>query len=258
MLQIWLARWVDHGYGEIFEFDDWSSKQHFVKQFFTGAFITIVMTGLDQDMMQKNLSCKNLADAKKNMYWYGFAFIPANLLFLLLGALLLMFAQHEGIAIPQRGDDLFPMLATQHLGPVVGLFFLVGLMAAAYSSADSALTSLTTSFTVDILGADENDEVKTKKLRSRSHLLFSFVLLIVILVFRAINDDSVISAIFTVAGYTYGPLLGLYAFGLFTSIQVKDKLVPIVTIIAPILCYIFAQNSMEWFGFKLGFELLNA
>ena len=247
---------ADQGYGKIFEFDDWSSKQHFVKQFFTGAFITIVMTGLDQDMMQKNLSCKNLVDAKKNMYWYGFAFIPANLLFLLLGALLLMFAQHEGIAIPQRGDDLFPMLATQHLGSVVGLFFLVGLMAAAYSSADSALTSLTTSFTVDILGADEKDEVRTKKLRSRSHLLFSFVLLIVILVFRAINDDSVISAIFTVAGYTYGPLLGLYAFGLFTSIQVKDKLVPIVTIAAPIVCYIFSQNSMEWFGFKLGFELL--
>jgi SSS family transporter len=246
----------DQAYGEIFEFDDWSSKQHFVKQFFTGAFITIVMTGLDQDMMQKNLSCKNLKEAKKNMYWYGFAFIPANLLFLLLGALLLMFAQHEGIAIPERGDDLFPMLATQHLGPVVGLFFLVGLMAAAYSSADSALTSLTTSFTVDILGADENDEVKTKKLRTRSHLLFSFILLIVILIFRVINDDSVISAIFTVAGYTYGPLLGLYAFGLFTSIQVKDKWVPLVTIAAPILCYIFAQNSMDWFGFKLGFELL--
>ncbi|MGZ2371129.1 sodium:solute symporter [Ancylomarina sp. YFZ004] len=243
-------------YGKVFEFNDWTSKQHFLKQFFTGAFITIVMTGLDQDMMQKNLSCKNLADAKKNMYWYGFAFIPANLLFLLLGALLLMFAQHEGIAIPERGDDLFPMLATQHLGPVVGLFFLVGLMAAAYSSADSALTSLTTSFTVDILGADVNDEARTKKLRGRSHLLFSFILLLVILLFRAINDDSVISAIFTVAGYTYGPLLGLYAFGLFTSIQVKDKWVPLVTIVAPVLCYVFAQNSVDWFGFKLGFELL--
>lgn len=243
-------------YGKVFEFNDWGSKQHFLKQFFTGAFITIVMTGLDQDMMQKNLSCKNLGEAKKNMYWYGFAFIPANLLFLMLGALLLIFAQHEGIAIPERGDDLFPMLATQHLGPVVGLFFLVGLMAAAYSSADSALTSLTTSFTVDILGADENDEIKTRKLRRRSHLLFSFILLIVILVFRAINDDSVISAIFTVAGYTYGPLLGLYAFGLFTSIQVKDKWVPLVCLVAPVLCYVFSQNSMEWFGFKLGFELL--
>jgi len=243
-------------YGKVFEFNDWASKQHFLKQFFTGAFITIVMTGLDQDMMQKNLSCKNLGEAKKNMYWYGFAFIPANLLFLMLGALLMIFAQHQGIAIPERGDDLFPMLATQHLGPVVGLFFLVGLMAAAYSSADSALTSLTTSFTVDILGADENDEARTKKLRFRSHLLFSFILLVVILIFRAINDDSVISAIFTVAGYTYGPLLGLYAFGLFTKTQVKDKWVPVVTLIAPILCYFFSQNSMEWFGFKLGFELL--
>ena len=243
-------------YAGVFEFNDWSSKQHFVKQFFTGAFITIVMTGLDQDMMQKNLSCKNLHEAKKNMYWYGLAFIPANLLFLLLGALLLMFAQHQGITIPQRGDDLFPILATQHLGSIVGLFFLVGLMAAAYSSADSALTSLTTSFTVDILGADEKDEVKTKKLRSRSHLLFSLILLIVILIFRAINDDSVISAIFTVAGYTYGPLLGLYAFGLFTPMQVKDKLVPLVTITSPVLCYILAQNSTDWFGFKLGFELL--
>lgn len=241
---------------KMFEFEDWSSKQHFVKQFLSGAFITIVMTGLDQDMMQKNLSCRNLGEAKKNMYWYSLAFIPANFLFLLLGVLLLMFAQHEGIAIPERGDDLFPILATQHLGPVVGLFFLVGLMAAAYSSADSALTSLTTSFTVDILGADEKDEAKTKKLRTRSHLLFSFILLLIILVFRAINDDSVISAIFKVAGYTYGPLLGLYALGLFTSIQVKDKLVPVVTIIAPILCYILAENSMVWFGFELGFELL--
>jgi SSS family transporter len=246
----------DSDYGKVFEFKDWGSKQHFLKQFFTGAFITIVMTGLDQDMMQKNLSCKNLGEAKKNMYWYGFAFIPANLLFLMLGALLLMFAQHQGIAIPERGDDLFPILATQHLGPVVGLFFLVGLMAAAYSSADSALTSLTTSFTVDILDADENNEARTKKLRFRSHLLFSLILLVVILVFRAINDDSVISAIFTVAGYTYGPLLGLYAFGLFTSIQVKDKWVPLVTLVAPIMCYVFAQNSMDWFGFKLGFELL--
>lgn len=243
-------------YGKVFEFNDWASKQHFLKQFFTGAFITIVMTGLDQDMMQKNLSCKNLGEAKKNMYWYGFAFIPANLLFLMLGALLMIFAQHQGIAIPERGDDLFPLLATQHLGPVVGLFFLVGLMAAAYSSADSALTSLTTSFTVDILGADESDEARTKKLRFRSHLLFSFILLVVILIFRAINDDSVISAIFTVAGYTYGPLLGLYAFGLFTKTQVKDKWVPLVTLIAPVLCYFFSQNSMEWFGFKLGFELL--
>ncbi len=243
-------------YSRIFEFGDWKSKQNFFKQFFTGAFITIVMTGLDQDMMQKNLSCKNLGEAKKNMYWYGFAFIPANFLFLILGALLLIFAQHEGIAIPERGDDLFPLLATQHLGPVVSILFLVGLMAAAYSSADSALTSLTTSFTVDIMGADENDEVKTRKLRFLSHVLFSMLLLIVILIFRAINDDSVIAAIFTIAGYTYGPLLGLYAFGLFTKLKVKDHLVPIVAILSPIVCYILKDNSLDWFGWTIGFELL--
>lgn len=243
-------------YSQVFEFDDWKSKQNFFKQFFTGAFITIVMTGLDQDMMQKNLSCKNLGEAKKNMYWYGFAFIPANLLFLVLGALLLMYAQHEGIVIPERGDDLFPMLATQHLGPVVSLFFLVGLMAAAYSSADSALTSLTTSFTVDILGADEKDEVKTKRLRRQSHILFSALLLVVIMIFRVINDDSVIAAIFTVAGYTYGPLLGLYAFGLFTKLKVKDHVVPYIAILSPIICYILKENSMDWFGISIGFELL--
>lgn len=243
-------------YSRVFEFSDWKSKQNFFKQFFTGAFITIVMTGLDQDMMQKNLSCKNLGEAKKNMYWYGFAFIPANFLFMILGALLLIFAQHEGIAIPERGDDLFPLLATQHLGPVVSIFFLVGLMAAAYSSADSALTSLTTSFTVDIMGADENDEVKTRKMRFRSHVLFSLLLLVVILIFRAINDDSVIAAIFTIAGYTYGPLLGLYAFGLFTKLKVKDNLVPLVAILSPIICYVLKDNSLDWFGWAIGFELL--
>ena len=243
-------------YSRVFEFGDWKSKQNFFKQFFTGAFITIVMTGLDQDMMQKNLSCKNLGDAKKNMYWYGFAFIPANLLFMVLGALLLIFAQHEGIAIPERGDDLFPLLATQYLGPVVSIFFLIGLMAAAYSSADSALTSLTTSFTVDIMGADENDEVKTRKLRFQSHVLFSLLLLVVILIFRAINDDSVIAAIFTIAGYTYGPLLGLYAFGLFTKLKVKDRLVPFVAVLSPIICYVLKDNSLDWFGWAIGFELL--
>jgi len=247
---------ADSGYSKIFEFKDWGSKQHFLKQFFTGAFITIVMTGLDQDMMQKNLSCKNIKEAKKNMYWYGFAFIPANLLFLLLGALLLMYAQHEGIAIPIRGDDLFPLLATRYLGPVVSLFFLVGLLAAAYSSADSALTSLTTSFTVDILGADEQNEHETTKLRKGSHVLFSFLLLVVILIFRAINDESVIAAIFTVAGYTYGPLLGLYSFGLFTKYQVKDKYVPLVAILSPLICYVLKDNAEVWFHYPIGFELL--
>jgi SSS family transporter len=242
-------------FNRVFEFD-WHSKQNFFKQFLTGAFITIVMTGLDQDMMQKNLSCKNLSEAKKNMYWYGFAFIPANLLFLLLGALLFIYAQHIGIEIPQRGDDLFPLLATQHLGPVVGLFFLVGLMAAAYSSADSALTSLTTSFTVDILGADEKNESQTRRLRKWSHLLFSVLLLIVILVFRAINDNSVIDAIFKIAGYTYGPLLGLYAFGLFTKINVKDKWVPLVAVLSPALAWGISSLLATYFSYVMGYELL--
>lgn len=246
----------DSGYTRIWVWDDWHSKQHFLKQFFTGAFITIVMTGLDQDMMQKNLSCRNIREAKKNMYWYGFAFIPANLLFLLLGALLLIYAQHIGLDIPQRGDDLFPLLATKYLGPVVGLFFLVGLLAAAYSSADSALTSLTTSFTVDILGAGNREEKSLLRLRKKVHVLISLMLLVVILVFRAINDQSVIAAIFTVAGYTYGPLLGLYAFGLFTSFKVNDKWVPVVTILAPVCCYVLNLNAYEWLGFKFGYELL--
>ncbi len=251
-----IATIEESNFSRTFVFDDWSSKQNFFKQFFSGAFITIVMTGLDQDMMQKNLSCRSLKDAKKNMYWYGFAFIPANMLFMILGALLLIFAQHEGIAIPQRGDDLFPLLATHHLGAVVALFFLIGLMAAAYSSADSALTALTTSFTVDILKAKQRTDEQVKQLRRKTHLLFSVLLLGVILLFKMINDDSVIAAIFTVAGYTYGPLLGLYAFGLFTKRQVKDRYVPIIAIAAPIICYIFKSNAVQWFGLEVGFELL--
>ncbi|MFA8433681.1 MAG: sodium:solute symporter [Marinifilaceae bacterium] len=243
-------------FSRIFEWGDWKNPQHFMKQFFTGAFITIVMTGLDQDMMQKNLSCRNIGEAKKNMYWYGFAFIPANFLFLTLGALLLLYAQHEGITIPARGDDLFPILATQHLGPVVSLFFLVGLMAAAYSSADSALTSLTTSFTVDVLDAGDREEKDLQRLRKRVHILFSAILVAVIMIFRAINDESVISAIFKVAGYTYGPLLGLYAFGLFTKWSVKDKWVPLVALVSPFLAYVGGVGLMYLFDYKLGYELL--
>lgn len=243
-------------YNKMFVFDDWSSTQNFIKQFFTGAFITIVMTGLDQDMMQKNLSCKNIKEAKKNMYWYGCAFIPANFLFLTLGALLLIYAQREGISIPERGDDLFPILATQHLGPYVAVFFLIGLMAAAYSSADSALTSLTTSFTIDIIDIRGKSETEARKIRKKVHILFSFVLLLVILLFRAINDESVIASIFKIAGYTYGPLLGLYAYGLFTKLKLRDKLVPIVCIVSPILCYFINIYSLQLFGIKIGFELL--
>jgi len=239
-------------------FDDWNDKRHFLKQFFSGAFITIVMTGLDQDMMQKNLSCKNLKDAQKNMYWYGFAFLPVNLIFLSLGVLLFIFAQQQGIAIPEQTDELFPIIATQgYLPVVVSILFILGIVAAAYSSADSALTSLTTSFTVDILNPKGKTEEEVKNIRRRVHIAISIVMAAVIMVFKAVNNESVISAIFTVAGYTYGPLLGLYAFGMFTRFKVRDKWVPLVAIISPIICFFLSKYSATLFnGYEFGFELL--
>lgn len=244
-------------YSKLFEFDDWSSKQHFLKQFLSGAFITIVMTGLDQDMMQKNLTCRNLKEAKRNMYWYGFSFVPVNLLFLSLGVLLFLFANKIGMAIPDSADDLFPIIATKgYLPATVGIFFILGLVAAAYSSADSALTSLTTSFSIDILRVDTKSEKQAQRTRLKVHIAFSFLLALVILLFKAYNDDSIISTIFNIAGYTYGPLLGLYAFGLFTKIEINDKWVPLVVIVAPILTGVIDYNSELWFGSAMGFEKL--
>jgi SSS family solute:Na+ symporter len=242
----------------IWVFDGWQKENHFFKHFLSGAFITIVMTGLDQDMMQKNLSCKNIKDAKKNMYLMSLALVPVNLVFLFLGAVLIQFAQFRGIAIPEITDNFFPMIATGgYLPQVVGVFFIVGLVAAAYSSADSALTALTTSFTVDILEAQKWEDKKLTKTRRWVHLAISVVLGLVIMLFRAINDESVISAIFTVAGYTYGPLLGLYAFGLFTKLQVRDRLIPLLAILSPLLSFLLSKFSAELFnGYEFGFELL--
>jgi solute:Na+ symporter, SSS family len=243
---------------------DWAKGTHFIQQFVSGMFITLVMTGLDQDMMQKNLSCRNIGDAKKNMYWFSLALIPVNLLFLSLGALLFIFIAQPGIISPEHAsiiasdaDLLFPIVATQYMQPIVGIIFIVGLIAAAYSSADSALTALTTSFTVDILGAVKKGEKVLKKTRMWVHVLFSFVLMIAIMIFNLVNDQSVIKSVFTAAGYTYGPLLGLYAFGLFTRKQVLDKWVPLVAILAPIITYLlnlFVIKNIE--GYKIGFELL--
>ncbi|MFW6371092.1 MAG: sodium:solute symporter, partial [Bacteroidota bacterium] len=245
-------------HSKIFFFDDWQGSQHFVKQFLAGMFITIVMTGLDQDMMQKNLSCRNLKDAKKNMYLYSAAFVPVNLLFLSLGALLYIFAANSALTIPERSDDIFPMLATGgFLPPIVGIFFIIGLIAAAYSSADSALTALTTSFTVDILDGNAKPEETVTRIRKMVHVGISIFLLLLILLFRAINNQSVISAIFTVAGYTYGPLLGMYAFGLFTRMKIIDRWVPFVAVLSPGLTFIINYYSETWFGgYKFGFELL--
>ena len=245
-------------YARIFFFDDLNDKRFFLKQFLSGVFISIVMTGLDQDMMQKNLSCRNIHDAKKNMYWFSLVLVPVNLMFLSLGALLFIYSGYVGLDLPARGDDLYPIIATQgYLTPAVSILFLLGLVAAAYSSADSALTALTTSFTVDIVGIRDKTEERIISIRKIVHIGVSLVVGLIILTFRAINDQSVISAVFTVAGYTYGPLLGLYSFGLFTKFAVRDKWVPLVAMLSPVLSFLVDSNSeMLLNGYQFGFELL--
>jgi Na+/proline symporter len=238
----------------------WQDERFFLKQFLSGIFITIAMTGLDQEMMQKNLSCRSLRDAKKNMFSFSFVLVMVNLMFLMLGAVLFIFAGSKGMEIPARTDDLFPVIALQHLGPVAGIVFMIGLISAAYPSADGALTALTTSFSIDFLGLKEKQhlsEMEKTKIRYIVHFCFAALLLLIIVVFRAINDRAVIDKLFTIAGYTYGPLLGLFSFGLFTKFQVKDKFVPVVTIISPVICYVVSEFSGIWFGgYKFGFELL--
>ena len=247
---------ADSDLSKTFFFDDFKSSNYFWKQFISGAFIAIVMTGLDQDMMQKNLTCKTLKDAQKNMFWFTIVLTIVNFIFLSLGLLLTIYAEQNGI--DAHKDDLFPILAKNHLSIGVFAFFLLGLIAAAYSSADSALTSLTTSFSIDILNIEKKyNSKKQVQVRKRIHVLISLILILVIIIFKyIIKDASVIAKLFVFAGYTYGPLLGLYAFGLFTKLQVKDKLVPIVALLSPILSYIISVNSTKWFGFEFGFFIL--
>ncbi len=244
-----------HPYSDMFDWD-WRSKTNFFKQFFAGLGIVIVMNGLDQNMMQKSLTCKNHKDAQKNIYWFSFAFIIANLLFLCLGVMLYIFAQQKGIALPTKSDDLFPMLALQHFGLITGILFLLGIVSAAYSSADSALTALTTSFCIDFLNVDpKNPDSKPKRIKV--HIAFSVLMFLVIVLFWSINNDSVVTAVFRVAGYTYGPLLGLFAFGILTKKQVHDQYVPILGLLSPVITYIININSEAWLGgYKFGFELL--
>ncbi len=245
----------EHPYSHVFDWD-WRSGTNFFKQFFAGLGIVIVMNGLDQNMMQKNLTCKTRKDAQKNIYTFSFAFIIANLFFLCLGVMIYFYSQQKGIAIPEKTDDLFPTLALQHFGVLAGVLFLLGTTSAAYSSADSALTALTTSFCVDFLNIDTSSE-KSKRTRLLVHIAFSFIIFLVIVLFRAINNESVVKSVFTVAGYTYGPLLGLFAFGIITKKQVKDKYVPIIGILSPVLCYLINANSETLLGgYKFGFELL--
>ncbi|MFB9057763.1 sodium:solute symporter [Mariniflexile ostreae] len=247
---------LDSDLSKTFFFEDYKSGNYFWKQFISGAFIAIVMTGLDQDMMQKNLTCKTLKDAQKNMFWFTIVLTVVNFIFLSLGLLLTVYAQQNGI--DAHKDELFPILAKNHLGIGVFVFFIIGLIAAAYSSADSALTSLTTSFSIDILDIEKkHSKEKQVSIRKRIHILISLILILVIVAFKyIIKDESVIAKLFVFAGYTYGPLLGLYAFGLFTKWHVKDKLVPAIAILAPILSYIISVNSLKWFGFEFGFFIL--
>ncbi|MBP1677559.1 MAG: Na+/solute symporter [Bacteroidetes bacterium] len=240
----------------IFVFDNWWSKDNFVKQFFSGIFIAIAMTGLDQDMMQKNLTCKSLKDAQKNMYWYGFSFIPVNFLFLTLGAMLLMLAAQNNITLPTNGDAILPLFATTYLGKTVLVLFVVGIIAAAFSSADSALAALTTSFSVDILGIQREEALTARRKRMIIHLSISVLFIFIIMIFRALNNKSVIDAIYTIVSYTYGPLLGLYAFGLFTKLRTNDKLVPFIALVSPVLCALLSYVSKTYWGYTFGYELL--
>lgn len=259
---------------------DWRPRNNFFKHFLSGMFICIVMTGLDQDMMQKNISCKNIGEAKKNMYWMSSMLIFVNILFLSLGALLYLYAHTKGVIIENftsqaasqgcpislqspssatfncsSTDQLFPFLVFNYLPASVGFVFILGLLAAAYASADSALTSLTTSFCVDFLGfKEDNQRMHT---RTMVHIGFSLLLFLVIIVFKVLNNQSVINSLFTIAGYTYGPLLGMFAFGILTKYQTNDRFVPYISVISPILCYFLNMYSERLFwGYKFGFELL--
>ena len=239
-------------HSRMFVLDDWISTQNFWKQLLSGAFVVIVMTGLDQDMMQKNLTGRTLREAQKDMCTYGFAFVPANLLFMALGVLLMMLAQKDGIALPASGDELLPMFAaTGRLGSTVVVLFTIGIVAASFSSADSALTALTTSYCVDIRQR-EGDE----QLRRRAHIGIAVVFGLFILMFKTLNSTSVIDAIYIMCSYTYGPLLGLFAFGLFTSRKPCDKLVPYIAVASPLVCFALEKTAMQCWGYKFGYELL--
>ncbi len=237
---------------------DYNSKLFFFKQFFAGVFIAIAMTGLDQDMMQKNLTCKTLGESQKNIFWFSIVQAIVVLMFLALGTLLYAFAEIKNIPLPAKPDGLYPMLATQgYFGAIVAFLFVMGITAASFASADSALTALTTSFCVDILDIKEKEKEKQERTRKNIHMLMALVLILVIVIYRMINDPIIINDVFKVAGYTYGPLLGLYSFGLLTKAKANDKWIPVICLLAPIICYVLDWQSKNWFnGYQFGFELL--
>ena len=257
----------ENGYTKTFYFEDgWNNPNNFFKQFISGALIAVVMTGLDQDMMQKNITCRTVGDAQKNVFTLSILLVFANLLFLTLGALLYIFAASKGIDVPERSDQLFPMIALNHLTPAVGVLFILGLVAAAYSSADSALTSLTTSFCVDFLGMNrenengndsEAQEKINKKKRFVVHVGWSLILLLIIIAFNAWNNDSVINKLFEAATYTYGPILGLFTFAIITKRNTKGSAILPICLAAPIICYLIKTYSPEYLGgFTWGYMIL--
>jgi Na+/proline symporter len=238
----------DSQYSHMFEWD-WKNPHFFGKDFLAGVFIAIVMTGLDQDLMQKNLTCKSIGEAQKNMFWFYWVLLFINILFLSLGALLYIYAQANQIAIPAKTDELYPMLALGgQFGTLAAVTFLLGIIAASYASSDSALTALTTSFCIDFLSIEKFKEEKRTKIKHRVHLGFSLLFFVVIGLFHLFNNQELIAAVFNLAGYTYGPLLGLFSFGLFTKLQVRDKLVPIVCVGSPVITFILETQSQSLFG----------
>lgn len=246
-------------YSKVFYTDDPNAPIYFWKQFIGGAFIAITMTGMDQEIMQKNLTCKNIGEAQKNMFWFSLTLVAVNLLFLTLGALLYVYSTQFNIPIPTVSDELFPRLAFNELGLAVGVFFLLGITASSYASADSALAGLTTSFCIDFLDFKNKPESQKKRQKFIVHVSFSLLFLVIIVIFKEINERSVIDAVLNVAGYTYGPLLGLFSFGILTKRIVNDKLVPLICVISPVLSYILSLNSEAWFGgYKFGIEILIA
>ena len=235
----------------IFNFNDWHSTQYFWKQFISGIFIVIVMTGLDQDMMQKNLTCRTLRESQKNMLSYGIAFLPINFILLLLGSLIITYSQHSGIALPDAPDKIMPFMVSEIMSPIVGICFVLGIISASFSSADSALTSITTTLAVDIFGWKDNE-----KQRRMLHIGVCVLFAIIVILFGYTQNRSIIDTIYTIVGYAYGPLLGMFTFGLFTRYQVRDKLVPLVAIASPIICYIINLISTNYYNYQWGYELL--
>ncbi|MBS1489950.1 MAG: sodium:solute symporter [Bacteroidetes bacterium] len=245
------------GYSKIFIFDSAKNGLFFPKQFLGGMFITIAMTGLDQELMQKNLTCKTLGEAQKNMFWFSLTLAFVNFLFLTLGALLYIYCDLKGIALPKSSDDLFPMLAFNELGLTVGILFLLGITASSYASADSALAGLTTSFCIDFLNFKNKNEATKLRQKFIVHLGFSILFLVIILIFKEVNQKSLIDVVLKVAGYTYGPLLGLFSFGILTTRKVAGKWVPFICVAAPLLTYLLSVNSEKWFsGFQMSYEVI--